>query len=672
MTSNGEGRCLRRFCSIRSRSHKENKALEMTTVKTFSLTSQNLQKFERELKNGKRKRKSLQRNVNPERTEADGRSSGIQSCGSQSSAFKESLSDHFKDVDTEKVTKPRNNSYSLDRPEREAFRRNPEGQSRNESSAATPHVSKINYEEGSVLINYSSDSERDKNELNSADEREEEEEEDSDDDDDEDETEEESDESDDESDESDAESDDDEETPTREFGTPTTIQTHYTSSLNASISSIPTIASARSTPESIITIKTTKTVRKGSAHSNVSSAPSYVLNSNQYRMKKMAAKKEKERGQNHEDYENESELSFGPEQRSPSAATRMRDKGTTSVHSNGSYVTTRNWSRWSHYSAAGYSISEAPEAIRRHDKYSTVKTTTTGKRAKNFRPETYFRPKTPHLPLIGKSTSSNSVPDMRRYGKRHVTLTLDPDLSRARSVSRSQMASRMSTRSIMKNPKMARGKSVPDLNKEAIMSFFDMERGKNKSAARPVNNKKGGRKETFKKSGTSIIDDIDVTTRRKRLRKRKELPQKTRIKSSLSSASSDFWNARKRKNSLTNIGSSLSSALSMSSMKSSSARQNSRPSTDTISKASSSIKQNRLQPLRKYASYQSGSDQMSTRASIPACDTPISLILKRTPSLRSVMTEYSSYLSLAASSLKSVRSSSRSSLSSTGRYNLLF
>ena len=79
----------------------------MTTVKTFSLTSQNLQKFERELKNGKRKRKSLQRNVNPERTEADGRSSGIQSCGSQSSAFKESLSDHFKDVDTEKVTKPR-------------------------------------------------------------------------------------------------------------------------------------------------------------------------------------------------------------------------------------------------------------------------------------------------------------------------------------------------------------------------------------------------------------------------------------------------------------------------------------------------------------------------------------------------------------------------------------
>ena len=76
VNSNGEGRCLRRFCSIRSRSHKENKALEMTTVKTFSLTSQNLQKFERELKNGKRKRKSLQRNVNPERTEADGRSSG--------------------------------------------------------------------------------------------------------------------------------------------------------------------------------------------------------------------------------------------------------------------------------------------------------------------------------------------------------------------------------------------------------------------------------------------------------------------------------------------------------------------------------------------------------------------------------------------------------------------
>lgn len=80
------------------------------------------------------------------------------------------------------------------------------------------YVLKINYEEGSVLINYSSDSEKDKNEFNLVDEWEEEEEEDSDDDDDEDEIEEESDESDDESDESDVESDDDEEILIWEFG----------------------------------------------------------------------------------------------------------------------------------------------------------------------------------------------------------------------------------------------------------------------------------------------------------------------------------------------------------------------------------------------------------------------------------------------------------------------
>lgn len=62
----------------------------------------------------------------------------------------------------------------------------------------------------------------------------------------------------------------------------------------------------------------------------------------------------------------------------------------------------------------------------------------------------------------------------------------------------------------MKNLKMVCGKFVLDFNKEVIMLFFDMERGKNKLVVCFVNNKKGGRKEIFKKLGMSIIDDIDV------------------------------------------------------------------------------------------------------------------------------------------------------------------
>lgn len=660
----------------------------MKTVKTFSLTSENLKKFEKELQEKDRKRHSLQRNVIHERTEADGRSSGIHSYGSQLSAFKETLNENSKHADTKKLLNSNNNSqgprkysYSLDRPEREAFRRNPEGQSRNESSHATPHIVKIDYEEGSDRINYNSESEKGKKGLVSDKDEEEESDDDDDDssDDDDDDDEDEDDESDEESDESDEQSDDDDEetetTPRRPLATPTTVRTHYTSSINASVSSIPTVASVKSRPESTNTIKTTKTARKGSAFSNASSAPSYVLNMNQYRMKKMATKKEKEREKLGAKL-TESELSYGPSRQSNASAMSMREKGTTSAQSNGSYVATRNWSRWSNYSAAGYSISEGPETSHMFRKPAKKESTSQNTRAKTPRNKPQSRSQVPHLPVIGKNISSKSVPDLRKTGKRHVTLTLEPGLLRVRAASRSQIASRLSTRSIIKRPNTTHVKSVPDLNKQAVMSYFEMERGIHKSASRSGLRKKSVKaaeandyREAIKQKGTEINDDIDFTNRRKRVRKLKERPQRQRNETSLSSVSSAHSNSRRRNKIMNKRGSSLSSALSMSSLQSSQTGQSGKPaSSSASSKASLASRKARLPLLKRYAGYQSGRDHVFSGASLLAPGTPFSVILQRSPSLRSVVTEYSSFLSLAASSVKSARPTSRSSLSSTGKY----
>lgn len=659
----------------------------MKTVKTFSLTSENLKKFEKELQEKDRKRHSLQRNIIPERTEADGRSSGIHSYGSQLSAFKETLHENSKHVDTKRMLNsnnnsqgPRKHSYSLDRPEREAFRRNPEGQSRNESSHATPHIVKIDYKERSDRINYS-DSEKGKNGLVS--DEDEEEKSDDDDEDEDDESDEDSDESDEDSDESDEESDDDDDetetTPKRPFETPTTVRTHYTSSINASVSSIPTVASVKSRPESTNTIKTTKTARKGSAFSNASSAPSYILNSNQYRMKKMATKKEKEREKRGAEL-TESELSIAQSRQSNASEMSMREKATTSVQSNRSYVATRNWSRWSNYSAAGYSISEGPETCRKFRKQAKKESTPQKTHAKTSRHRPQSRSRVPHLPVIGKNISSKSVPDLRKTGKRHVTLTLDPGLSRARPSSRSQIASRLSTRSIIKRPTTTRVKSVPDLNKQAVMSYFKMERGIQKSANRSGLRKKGVKtavaldyREAIKQNETD--DEIDFTDRRKRVRKLKERPQRHRNETSLSYASSVYSNLRQRNKIMNKRGSSLSSALSMSSLKSSQTGQSRKPASSSASSKASQAQRERkarLPPLKKYAGYDSGRDLMSSGASLFAPGTPFSVILQRSPSLRSVVTEYSSYLSLAASSVKSARPISRSSLSSTGIYLMIY
>jgi len=353
----------------------------------------------------------------------------------------------------------------------------------------------------------------------------------------------------------------------------------------------------------------------------------------------------------------------------------VREKGTTSVQSNGSYVTMRNWSRWSTYSAAGYSISEGPETKRWSRKPTEKQKNAQSVRAKTPRVRAQSRSQVPHLPVIGKNVSSKSQPNLWKAGKRQVTITLDPDLSQARPISRSQIASRMSTRSIIKVPTASRAKSVPDLNKQAVMSYFEMDRGLNRSASRSDYVNKGNRKQSAsrkrqaRKQEAEVDDEPDVTNRRKRVLKRKERPQ--RRDTSLSSASSMRSNAKQRngRGVSTNGGnSSLLSVLSMSSLRSSKTGRSGKVSSSASSIGSIASRKPRLQPLRTYAGYQSNHEHSSSRGSLLAPGTPISLILQRSPSLRSVITEYSSYLSLAASSFKSARSSSRSSLSSTGKY----
>ena len=667
----------------------------MSTVKQFSLTSENLKRFEKELQEKKRKSKSLTRKIYNERTEGDGRSSGIQSYGSQLSAFKDSLNTKSHHVEAKKAVNSHNPSQAgrkislpIHRPGPESVRRNPDGQSRNESSP-TPNIVRIDYDDESDRIDYKTNSEDEDPRLASEDEEESSDDDDDDDDDDSDDDDDEDSEdesveseSEDESDDSDDDDDDDDddneevkvedeveddtngtETDSKRLQeTPVSVRTHYSSSLNASTSSIPTIASVRSRPESI---KTTKTERRASVKSTVSSAPSYILNINQFRMKKMAVKQEKEREKLGIEV-NESELSESSRNRSALSRMSMREKGTTSVQSKGSYVTVRNWTRWSTFSAAGYTISEGPD----NNKFKRKRKTTRGKTPT----KTQSRSQVPHLPAISNKTLSKSQPDLQKARKRRVTLTILPGLSNARPVSRSQMASRMSTRSIIKTPTMPRVKSVPDLNREAVMSFFEIERGANRSESRSGRRGKSSRAEMSSKSKqrkrqeTDNDDLYDFKNRRKRVLKRKERSRRERNDTYLSSASTIRPITSHHKKPSIYGGVSLTSALSVSTVKSSKSDKSRKTSSSASSKVSTISRKPRMQPLRAYAGYQSNA---SSRGSLFPPGTPISLILQRSPSLRSAITEYSSYLSLAASSIKSARATSVSSLSSTGKYLLL-
>lgn len=605
----------------------------MAAAKPYSLTSENLKRFEKQFQEARKKsRKSLQRKIYPQRTEADGQSSGIQSYGSQLSVFKDNLNeDNKEEENTKGNTLHGKRLYLLDRPRAGTFRGNPEGQSRNQSGRPTPRVVRIHYAEESDHISYNSQ----EGNLDSEEKDSEDDDEDGDDD-----SEEESSESDEISeDDNDEDSDDDDDDSDSQAippwlrETPVSPRSHYTSSLNASSSSIPTIASQAKSPESI----KTKTEREASVASNVSSAPSYVMNKNQYRMKKLAVKKEKERGKLGAE-DTESEISFVVSRNhSVARGASIREGGSTSQQSKGSYVTVRNWSRWTNYSGAGYSISEGSDANKR-----------SRKRKRNaFR----TRAQAPRTRPVSRTSiqhnASKSQPNLRKTGKQNITVTVDPDILRAGPVSRTEITSRMSTRSIIKSVSAARTKSLPDLNRKAVKSFFLMERD-------PIVTSSRFDHERQNKSR-------DSTKRRKRILKRKERPK--RNGTSLSSASTVHSKAN-RVSLRHDRGSLLSSAISASSISKETGRSS--HASSVSSKLIVASKKPALKPLRTNTGYQSNQEFSSGQGSFLCPSTPISLILKRTPSLRSIVTEYSSYLSFAASSSKSARVSSRSSLSSTG------
>ena len=620
----------------------------MAAAKAYSLTSKNLKRFEKQFQEERRKsRRSLQRKIYPERTEADGQSSGIQSYGSQLSVFKDNLNEQKEAEKNEKGNILHGKPLSLlDRPRRETFRGNPEGQSRNQSRRPTPRVVKIHYAEKSDHFSYNSqESDLDGPEKDTDDD--DEDADDDDDDDDDDDSEEESSESDEISeDDDDEDSDDDDDDSDSQAilpwlrETPVSVRTHYTSSLNASSSSIPTIASQARSPVSI----KTKTEREGSVASNVSSAPSYVMNKNQYRMKKLAVKKERERGKL-ETQDTESEISFGLSH-NLAAASRVstRERGSTSQQSKGSYVTVRNWSRWTNYSGAGYSISEGSEVNKR-----------SRKRKKNAFSTRAQTPRTrPVSRTLTQHDTSKSQPNLRKTGKQNITVTVDPDILRAQRVNRTQIASRLSIRSIIKSVSVARAKSLPDLNRDAVKSYFMMERDPTFTSGRFGHERQNKSR--------------DSTKRRKRILKRKERPK--RNETSLSSASTIHSKATPV--SLKGDGGSLlSSTISASSISKETGRSS--HASSVSSKLIVASKKPSLKPLRTNTGYLSKREFSSGQGSLLAPSTPISLILKRTPSLRSIVSEYSSYLSFAASSIKSarVRSRSRSSLSSTGNNNII-
>ena len=633
----------------------------MSVIQPLRLTSENLRKFERNLHENDKKENSLKRRTTGQRYEADGRSSGIQSYGSQLSAFKASLKIRSKHEKPENASTPSNlqadrkGARSLERATPETFRRNPEGQSTNEGSQAIPQAVWIAYEEESDRLSYATSSKDNKGSSVS--------DEDSDDDDDDDDFDDDDDDGDDDSDnESDEDSVEDDESSDNETtthsptvsSTPVTLNSTYTSSIEASVSSIPTFRSEKSPLTSSRTTRTSKT-GQATPHSMVSSAPSYVINSNQYRTKKLAARNNK---MNEKLGISESELSADLERNGRSSGPSTREEGTSTERSRNSTVTVRNWSRWSIYSGAGYSINEGPEPAhhnkiqRLHEKHTTTKL----ERMKTSDLGAGSRAQTLDLRATGRIVSSKSEQHLKRADRRVLTIAAYPSHSRPQqSIGQvvnwysGQLVSPMSTRSIIKMTTARRAKSLPCLARRAGLTFSDIEIVKGKPESTNGFTTKGSKRQTSFKSNKPCTFANRVNNNRQR----KRVPRK-RVESNASEVSSAFSFVRIQKSKET--------------------KYSRRPSADAsafLSRASRkggviSIKPT-LQPLRTYTAYRNDRSPASTPGSVFAPRTPISLIFKRSPSLRSVITEYSSYQSAAMSSLKSNRSYSSPSLVSTGK-----
>ena len=686
----------------------------MSVSEPHSLTAKNLKKLEKQFAEEDRRKNDPSRKRIPQRTQGDGRSSSKKSYGSQLTAFKNSLNNNNrKEVSVPRLSaNNRGRNSSFYRPEREPIRRNPEGRSRNASRVQpTPIIVKIDYEEDDYRINYEEQDEEKERQLEESPDEEESEDESSrlsSEDEMQEKKQKQPDVSSDGSpvtrssspdlSEEDSEEEDEEEEGEEEeedyseknsiildpevreaiqnlnahtkdkTATPTSSRSLYSSSLNGSTSSIPTAASPQTRTSSRRSNRITNAPASRTS-SIVSSAPSYVLNKNSYRLQKLKAKKDKDRVGATSRAESSLALS-----RNNSALSNlsMRERGTTTATpSRGSSVLIRNWSRWSQYSNAGYSISEASADKQRRGKpkkqdVKEMRSQKTG----NSRATSRTRSA---LSGVLQISRIKSEPDVRKTAdKRRVQLTVDPELSRSRPMSRNSRAvSRMSTRSIIKAKPTSRVKSEPNLkacvNRQNTRGNVTNRRPITKQAQNSRKSPKPISRNRARDTENGVVDEPDFSNRTKKILKKKERPSRKGAETSLSKDFSTYTVRKRNKSSLANGSERLSlnrSSMSVRSSKSGGSRGSSR-SRGNLSSATTVLSRKPFLPIFKSDSgFYSDRGAVSSRGSIRAPETPFSAKGGRSTGMRSVVTHYSSGPSHPPSSARSSLFTSDGSLSS--------
>ncbi|XP_032220697.2 uncharacterized protein LOC5519894 isoform X2 [Nematostella vectensis] len=204
-----------------------------------------------------------------------------------------------------------------------------------------------------------------------------------------------------------------------------TSQISRQSSVVESVSSIPTIASVH---ESVISVDE-------KPPSVASSVPSYVLNKNEFAMKKFANEQERKRAKAGRSLTPESSISAFSNGTRYSRSS-VREQATATVMSKGSYITIRNWTRWSNYSGGGYSISNSRPPSRRNPR--ETKTNTPRSRRSNSR-------KTPKSKKSNLSTAASDQSERSKSIASHASTSLSRSSSK-RSLGRRSNESRKSGR----------------------------------------------------------------------------------------------------------------------------------------------------------------------------------------------------------------------------------
>ena len=303
---------------------------------------------------------------------------------------------------------------------------------------------------------------------------------------------------------------------------PSAYTTGYATSVVESVSTIPTDPPSRADTRISRTSTKSKITRAPSSKSYVSDTPSYILNKNQYKMKQALVRSKKARMAAGE---TESESSFIISRANSLNETSTAGWATPSGRSKGSYVTLRRFSRLSYYSDEGYSIRDEPTPPRFKKKRNITRRTP--KRDLNITSRS-------NLHQL-KTCRAQSEPNMRRKGKQRVTTFIDANLAyetRSNAVSRlsgprTGSSSRLSTRSIMKQPAPARAKSEPSLRARFRRLSF-LENHPLNTHSKTQKSKRSSEKRT--KKVQNIVYDIDDVNefhnKRKRILRRKDRPKK--------------------------------------------------------------------------------------------------------------------------------------------------